>query len=209
MGFQKIYSKSSQKYGKLWHDSSRLCTQASETPFSGTKNSSMMRQDCTTRVWWNSPTRESLFWISEWCSSKQLKNSSMVNLPNTSTMAASVNLYHQVIWNTFIRKHSHWLIIVLNYPKSNLCSLTFREACTIYTTQKLLLLSYLMEVRFIFFSGNQSELAISNFLKEHWCSGYRAIFALGTLLSSNANLGEDSEHAPCRYRGKNVYCPSL
>ena len=60
-----------------------------------------------------------------------------------------------------------------------------------------------------FFSGNLSELAISNFLKEHWCSGYRARFALGSLLSSNANLGEDSEHAPCRYRGKNVYCPSL
>ena len=60
-----------------------------------------------------------------------------------------------------------------------------------------------------FFSGNLSELAISNFLKEHWCSGYRAMLALGTLLSSNANLDEDSEHAPCRYRGKNVYCPSL
>ena len=48
-----------------------------------------------------------------------------------------------------------------------------------------------------FCSGNLSELAISNFVKEHVCSGYCGMLALETLLSSNddqnVNLGGDSD----------------
>ena len=44
---------------------------------------------------------------------------------------------------------------------------------------------------------NLSELAISNFVKEHVCSEYCGMLALETLLSSNdgenANLGRDSD----------------
>ena len=41
------------------------------------------------------------------------------------------------------------------------------------------------EGEFYFCSGNLSEFAISNFVKEHVCSGYCGMLALETLLSSN------------------------
>ena len=60
MGYQKIYSKSSQKHG-IRLGSTRSCTEASAASFSRTQYCSAMRQDCTARVWWNVPIWESFF----------------------------------------------------------------------------------------------------------------------------------------------------
>ena len=144
-----MYSKSSQKCGI--HDTRRSCTRTSAAPFSSTQYCSAMCQSCTIRIWWSVPIRESYFGflndvpvtVEEFIDGQFAKYINNDGRCKTLPPGDMKCVYQKV---QSLVHYSYELSL-----RGNLCSLTYREACTIYTTQKSLLLSYLMEkVRFIF-----------------------------------------------------------
>ena len=90
--------------------------------------------------------------ISEWCpcnrNVEKLINDQFAKYNNGGQYTLKLP---PVTWKVFTRKCSRWLIMVMNYQRGDLYSFTCRKACSIHKTQKMLLLSYLMEtVKFIF-----------------------------------------------------------
>ena len=112
--------------------------------------------------------------ISEWCpcnrNVEKLINDQFAKYNNGGQYTLKLP---PVTWKVFTRKCSRWLIMVMNYQRGDLYSFTCRKACSIHKTQKMLLLSYLMEtVKFIFvpeiYPNIQLQTLWKNLFFEWW-----------------------------------------